>query len=310
MSAKRSKIVVIGSANIDLVTCVARSPRPGESMLGKSFSTVCGGKGANQAIAAARLGAEVCFVGCVGNDVFGQMQRESLQAARVGCTFLRVHENEPTGTAIILVEDSGQNTIVVTPAANMTITSEDIEAAEQLIADADAVLLQLEIPLESVELALDLSMKHGVPSFLDAGPAQKVPNGLLAKAGIVSPNETEAETLTGKAITNTSDAEEVAKMLHRMGVKEVVLKLGERGAYYSGGVKHWVEAYKVNVVDSTAAGDVFTAALAIAWPEGIESAMRFASAAAALSVTRAGAQPSIPFLAEVEAFMIGQFQES
>jgi len=307
MLIRKQRIVVIGSANIDLVTRVGRSPLAGESMLAKGFAIHTGGKGANQAIAAARLGAEVVFGGCVGADVFGEMQRASLKSAGVDTAFLHSHKTEPTGTALIIVEDSGQNSIIVSPGANRCFTPKDVEAMEPEIADADALLLQLEIPLESVECALDLAIKHNVPSFLDTGPAQNIDDALIRKASLISPNESEAAVLCGIRISDMDSAYEAARILHRRGAREVALKLGEKGALYSGTHTLAVDAHRVNVVDTTAAGDVFHAALAIAWPQGVESALRFATAAAAISVTRAGAQPSIPNRAEVEEFLIDKF---
>lgn len=299
------KIVVIGSANIDLVTRVPRAPKPGESVIGHSFATVTGGKGANQAIAAARLGAEVSFVGCVGNDAFGEQQRLSLASAGVNVGALKVHPTEPTGTAVILVAEEGQNSIVVTPSANYGLLPADVEAARGLIAGGDVVLLQLEIPLESVQRALEIAREAGVLSILDAGPAQRVPPQLLALAGMVSPNETEAEALTGLRVTNPEEARACALALRELGVREVVMKLGAQGSLYLGEQgKEFVPAYPVHAVDTTAAGDAFTAALALRWGQApVRAAMQFANATGALAATVAGAQPSMPMRAAVEAFL-------
>ncbi len=295
MNLPEREIVVVGSANIDLVTRVHRCPKPGESLIGRSFMTVTGGKGANQAVAAARLGAKTTFIGCVGHDAFGAMQRQGLADAGVDVTYLKTHPTEPTGTAVILVADEGQNAIVVTPAANSGLLPEDIIEIEPLIAGADAVLLQLEIPLITVEKTLDIARKHSVLSVLDAGPAQAVPAALLAKADLVSPNETEAEALTGIAVASLDDARRAAEQLRAAGAPEVVMKLGARGALYLGDEEIYATAFKVEVVDTTAAGDAFTAALALAWnalPK--RPALRFANAAGALAATVPGAQPSMP----------------
>lgn len=304
MQLPAKRIVVIGSANIDLVTRVPRSPKPGESLIGRSFMTVTGGKGANQAVAAARLGASTVFVGCVGNDAFGVMQRESLAAAGVDVSHVKTHPSEPTGTAVILVADEGQNSIVVTPAANYGLTPEDVAALEPVIAGADAVLLQLEIPLETVEAALRIARKYQVLSVLDAGPAQRVPESLLALADIVSPNETEAEAMTGMAVDSPESARAAAARLQEMGAKDVVMKLGARGALHVSNDDCLLPAFQIEPVDTTAAGDAFTAALTLAWGTlGREGALRFANAAGALAATVAGAQPSMPTRAAVEAFL-------
>lgn len=300
MGAK-PKILVIGSANIDLVTRVPHCPRPGESLIGTPFRTVPGGKGANQAVAAARLGADTWFAGCVGDDGFGRLQRETLAAAGVNVDYLKVHEHEPTGTAVILVADEGQNSIVVAPSANLHFTAADVTALEPLLATVDAVVLQLEIDLGGVETALQLARKHGVLSVLDAGPAQQVPDGLIAAADLVSPNETEAEELTGIRITTIDGAEAAAQAIIERGAKEVVIKLGAQGALYRGATTYHVRAFPIDVVDTTAAGDAFTAALATQWNRtSHEEALRFATAAGALATTVAGAQPSMPARGQVE----------
>lgn len=299
----KAKIVVVGSANIDLVTRVPRSPKPGESLIGHSFMTVTGGKGANQAVAAARLGAQVYFAGCVGNDAFGAQQRDCLRADGIDLRYLKTHPSEATGTAIILVADEGQNSIVVTPAANYGLLPEDIAGMEALFREADAVLLQLEIPLETVEAALDMARRCGVLSVLDAGPAQPLPPDLIAKADIVSPNETEAEALTGIRVDSVEDAERAAERLLAMGARHAVMKLGAHGSLYLGEGRVFMPAFQVHAVDTTAAGDAFTAALAVAWKEQpVRQALRFANAAGALAATVAGAQPSMPAREDVESF--------
>ncbi len=307
---EKPKIIVVGSANIDLVTRVPRSPKPGESLIGHSFATITGGKGANQAVAAARLGADTYFVGCVGNDAFGQAQRESLESDGVNVDHLKVHPDEPTGTAVILVADEGQNSIVVTPSANYGILPEDVAQLDAVFEGADAVLMQLEIPLDTVEAALDLAAKHGAVSVLDAGPAQKVAHSLIAKAAIVSPNETEAQAMTGIPVENFAQARKAAQALLDAGTKEAVMKLGAQGSLALGSEGEALcEAFTVQAVDTTAAGDAFTAALAVAWGRmPRHEALRFANAAGALAATKAGAQPSMPTRQEVDRFIEVQTQ--
>ncbi|MEA3364856.1 MAG: ribokinase [Candidatus Hydrogenedentes bacterium] len=300
-----AKILIVGSANIDLVTRVSRVPKPGETLIGQSFDTVSGGKGANQATAAARLDAETWFAGCVGNDAFGEMQQRNMAAEGINLTYLKVHPTEPTGTAVILVAEEGQNSIVVTPAANMGITPEDIEGMARVFESIDTVLVQLEIPLQTVEATLDMARRYGVLSIVDAGPAQQVPDAIIKKADIISPNETEAEAITGVHIQSVDDARKAGAELLERGARRAVVKLGAMGALYIDD-KEWVHvpAFSIAPVDSTAAGDAFTAALALAWKEQRPSdAIEFANAAGALATTVAGAQPSMPTRAAVENFL-------
>lgn len=304
------EILIVGSANVDLVTRVPRCPKPGESLIGSAFRTVPGGKGANQAVAAARLGAQAHFAGCVGDDAFGEMQRRTLAADGIDLTHLKTHPTEPTGTAVILVGDEGQNSIIVTPSANYGILPEDIEAMAPVFERADVVLMQLEIPLETVEATLDMARRTGTLSILDAGPAQAVPDALVAKADVVSPNETEAEAMTGVAVRSVDDAREAAARLREAGAAEVVIKLGAMGALYVGDDEVYMPAFTVDAVDTVAAGDAFTAALAFRWNRvPREDALRFANAAGALAATKEGAQPSMPTVEAVEAFLAERSNE-
>ena len=300
-----AKLLVVGSANMDLVAQTPRCPQPGESVIGRAFHTVCGGKGANQAVAAARLGAPTWFAGCVGSDAFGEMQREALAAAGVNVAHLKTHPTEPTGTALICVADTGQNSIVVVPSANFGFSPTDVEALAPVMEEVDAVLVQLEIPMETVEATLDLARRYDVVSVVDAGPAQPVAAELLRKADVVSPNETEAEAITGITVRSVDDAKSAAEKLLAMGARHAVMKLGEHGAFYLGeGTAVHEPAFAVEPVDTTAAGDAFTAALALCWNRlPRREALRYANAVGALATTRAGAQPSMPTRAAVEAFL-------
>jgi len=299
------RILVVGSANIDLVTRVPRIPKPGESLIGHSFTTFTGGKGANQAVAAARLGAATSFAGCVGADVFGEMQRASLSAEGIDLRFLKTHAAEPTGTAVIQVADSGENSIVVTPAANNGLLPEDVAAFTRNLQQFDVVMLQLEIPIETVKAVLSAARNAGVLSILDAGPAQSVPDNILELAGVLSPNETEAEAMTGLPVASINQARQAATQLIERGARDVVVKMAAKGALYMN-ADEWlhVPAFKVDAVDTVAAGDAFTAALALKW--GTVSALeavRFANAAGALATLNHGAQAAMPTLEAVENFL-------
>ena len=299
------RILVVGSANIDLVTRVPRIPKPGESVIGTSFATFTGGKGANQAVASARLGAETCFAGCVGADAFGDMQRQNLQREGIDLRYLASHPSEPTGTAVITVADNGENCIVVTPAANNGVTVAEVAKFEVDLASFDAVLLQLEIPLDAVEAVLAAARKANVLSVLDAGPAQHVHQRLIELASIVTPNETEAEAMTGIAVTSVETARKAAGHLIEQGAREVVIKMGGGGAFYMS-VDEWlhVPAFDVTPIDTVAAGDAFTAALAIQWSAcSALEAVRYANAAGALATLTAGAQPAMPSRGAVEKFL-------
>ena len=300
------RILVIGSANADLVTRVPRCPKPGESLVGHAFTTVPGGKGANQAVAAARLGAQVSFVGTVGSDPLGDMLRTTLGDNGVDISRLRSDPHHATGTAVIFVGDDGQNSIVVTPSANLALRSSDVEALEETIAQADAILVQLEIDLDAVAAALAIARQHNVLTVLDAGPAQQVPDEILAMADIVSPNETEAEAITEVTVDSVEDAEEAAQRIIDRGARDVVMKLGALGSYYrsADGASHTAPPFRVTPVDTVAAGDAFTAALAMRWrSHGAEDALRFANAAGAIATTRAGAQDAMPSATDVEAML-------
>ncbi len=302
------KILVVGSANIDLVARVSRIPEPGETLIGSSFQTVCGGKGANQAMAAARLGATVSFLGCVGADGFAEQQRESLGSAGVNLDYLKVDSHQPTGTAVIEVSDAGENSIVVVPGANFELGPDDIYARRAAFEAADVVLLQLEVPVETVEAALDLARECGALSILDIGSDQAITPAVLGKASVISPNRSEAEHLTAKPVGSEAEVLEAAHTLLGYGAAHVVMKLGAEGSRYVGPeTDHYVGAFEVPVVDTTAAGDAFTAALGVVWDSANPGeALRYANAVGALATTKAGAQPSLPTQADVLALMAAQ----
>ncbi|MEU4152278.1 ribokinase [Streptomyces sp. NPDC026659] len=290
-------IAVLGSTNMDLVTYVAKAPQRGETVTGREFHTIPGGKGANQAIAAARCGATVSMIGAVGNDAFGLRLRDTLEHSGVDTDFLRTVEG-PSGTAHIVVDDEGGNSIVVIPGANGTV-DHLAPGDEGALTAADALLLQLEIPLDGVLAGAEAARRHGVRTVLTPSPAQPLPPELLEATDLLIPNEYEAITLTGRI-----DPREAATALLDL-VPEVVVTLGEAGSLYVARGKEplAVPATVVTAVDSTGAGDTFAGALAVALAEErpIREALMWASAAAALSVQREGASASMPYRQEIEA---------
>ncbi|HEY8327797.1 MAG TPA: ribokinase [Rhodanobacter sp.] len=295
-----TRIVVVGSINMDLVTQAPRFVGPGETILGERFLTVPGGKGANQAVAAARLGADVALVGATGDDAFGRQLREGLAAEKVDLRHVAQLVDSASGTASITVA-GGENQIIVVPAANARVTPAQIERAQALIARADAVLVQMEIPLETVEATLRLGHRLGVPVILNPAPAQKLPIDWLQLARYVTPNQHELAILLG------ADPDEDFRTLMQRAPCPVVLTRGSEGAWYrEQGEPIHQSGFNVDVVDSTGAGDTFNAALAVFLHEGLAAAVRKACAAAALSVTRLGAQGGMPGLREVDAFFAQQ----
>ncbi|MGW4030898.1 ribokinase [Streptomyces sp. NPDC004838] len=290
-------IVVLGSTNMDLVTYVAHAPKRGETVTGREFTTIPGGKGANQAVAAARAGGDVAMIGAVGSDDFGPRLRRTLAASGVDTDLLRTAEG-PSGLATVVVEDDGGNAIVVIPGANGTVTALT-PGDETLIATADTLLLQLELPLSAVLDGAEAARRHGVRTVLTPAPAQPLPPGLLAVTDLLVPNEHEATTLTGIA-----DPLAAAEALLRQ-VPEVVITLGAAGCLHASRdtAPLTVPARVVNAVDTTAAGDTFVGALAVALGEGkpVEQALRWASSAAALCVQRTGASTSMPCRPEIDS---------
>lgn len=298
-----SRITVFGSLNMDLVIQAPRHPLPGETLTGSAFRTFPGGKGANQAVAAARLGGQVTMVGCVGADPFGDALIANLQADGVDTTCVG-RSSEATGVALITVSAAGENTIVLAPGANGVVSPETVVAHRDAIISADALLLQLEVPLPAVEAAADLAHSHNVPVILNPAPAQPLPASLLRCVTCLVPNQHEAALLTGLPTDSDAGAAAAARALQAAGVKIVVMTLGARGALvFADGQQVIVPSYPVQVVDTTAAGDAFVAAFAVALTEGrtpVEAA-RWGCAAGALACTVLGAQPSLPQRAAVTA---------
>ncbi len=296
-----AKLVVVGSLNMDLVLRAPRIPAPGETILASDFQMIPGGKGANQAYAAAKLGGQVSMIGKVGYDLFGDRLRANLAAVGIDVSQVRSTQSASTGAASITVDDRGQNSIVVASGANFAWNANEAESLRQTFADARFALFQLETPLDFVEACLVLAKSEGVQTLLDPAPAQALPRRILELVDYLTPNESEAALLTN---SSSEDAPDTAHALHALGARQVVLKLGAQGAFFSAGANtHFSPAPKVEALDSTAAGDTFNAALAVALSENqpIESALRFANRAAALSVTRLGAQSSAPSREEVDA---------
>jgi ribokinase len=302
------RLLVVGSINLDLVASSRRIPLPGETVSGNTFNTFPGGKGANQAVAAGRLGAPVSMIGRIGNDAFGTQLRASLEAAGVDTKAVEVVRTS-SGIALITTAEDGQNAIVVVPGANGELSPRELEKHLGVIREAGIILAQLEIPLETIEFLATVARRENIPLILDPAPARALPASLLASVDWLTPNETETMTLLqqNKTELRSNDLEDAAQQLLKQGSRNVLLKLGERGCYValSSGERTLVPAYKVKAVDTTAAGDAFNGAFATALLRGSDpvASVKFASAVAAISVTRHGAQPSMPTPAEVDAFL-------
>jgi ribokinase len=319
MPDRPGPIVVIGSLNMDLVCRTRNIPRPGETILGTDFVTIPGGKGANQAVAAAKLarGGSVHMIGRVGEDDFGQRLLNGLTQHQVKTKFVTITEGVASGVAMIMVDHDGENSIVVAPGANHRLVPRDIDAAEGLIAAASAVIMQLEVPHETVRHAIATCQRLGVFTILDPAPAEKKLSRTLLGVSVLTPNQTEAETLLGLdhqpqtgARRKVLDPKQIGMDLLSRGPKAVVLKLGRRGCMLVGrkGEIDVCRGFKVAVRDTTAAGDAFTAALAVAQQEQQEwpAALRFANAAGALACQGFGAQPSLPNRQAVDKLMRGK----
>ena len=300
-----AKVVVIGSLNMDLVTRAPRLPRGGETLIGESFATVSGGKGANQAVAAARLGAQVSMVGCVGNDAYGEALRGALLAEQIDCQAVSTVEDS-SGVALIVVDDNSQNAIVIVAGANGALTPEVIDRFDAVLQTADVIICQLEVPDATVGHALKRGRELGKTVILNPAPASRpLPADWYAAIDYLIPNESEASALSGLPVDSLSTAETAATRLIAMGAGKVIITLGSQGSLFADGQRfEHFPAAKVKAVDTTAAGDTFVGGFAAALATGKSEAdaIRFGQVAAALSVTRAGAQPSIPTLSDVQAF--------
>jgi ribokinase len=301
-----NNILVIGSSNTDMIIKVARIPRPGETVLGGEFSMAPGGKGANQAVAAARAGGRVTFIARVGDDLFGSAAVRNFEAEGIDVRFVLRDGRAASGVALINVGEDGENSISVASGANALLAPEDVRRAERAFDGADAVLVQLETPVETVRVAAEMASRYGVLLILNPAPARPLDDPLLEAVAVLTPNEIEAELLTGIRVETEGDAKRAAQALRARGSRQVVITRGEKGCYAAGDeFEGAVPAFKVCPVDSTAAGDVFNGALAVALAakRPLAEALRFASAAAALSVTKLGAQPSAPTRAAIEKFL-------
>lgn len=298
-----ANIVVVGSFNADLVSYMERMPRPGETVHGDRFATGAGGKGSNQAVAAARLGADVTFIGRVGNDVFANLAYEIWDAEGVDHRFVTRDDEVATGVAPILVDASGENMIVVVLGANRRLRQRDIDAARSTIADADMLVVQLEVNLDIVPYALKTAKEYGVTTILNPAPAAAISAETIQLADYLTPNETELETLSGGPVAEVVSA---ARSLLSRGDQTAVVTLGAQGAQIiTADERIIVPTFEVDAVDTTGAGDTFNAALAVGLSEGkaLSDAVRFANAAAALCVTKPGAADSVPYRADVDALL-------
>lgn len=300
----KPKIVVVGSSNTDMVVKVNHLPEPGETVLGGDYFWSHGGKGANQAVAAARLGGAVTFVARVGVDELGQKAIAAYKTEGIDTQYIVWDNETPSGVALITVNEAGENTIAVAPGANKKLSPADIAAAEPAIKEADCLLVQLEIPLETVEAAVKLAANHQVPVILNPAPAAPLPADLLKLVDFLTPNRTEAGTLIGDSLPARTD-DPAHRLKEKFNIRNIVVTLGKDGAMLSSDQDEIIPAYSVTPVDTTGAGDAFNGGLAIALARGnsLTEAVKFANAVAALSTTRPGAQSSMPSANEVEAFL-------
>ena len=299
-----NKIIVIGSSNTDMVVRSERLPRPGESVIGGGFMMAGGGKGANQAVAVARMGHRVIFTAALGRDMFGDAAVSSYQRFGIDTSYI-VRKDAPSGVALIMVDSAGQNSISVALGANNSLSTEDIRGVLEQVEKDDIVLLQLEVPMATVDAAVDIAAAKEARVVLNPAPAAMVSEQTLSKLYLITPNQTEAQTLTGIEVKDEATASLAAQVLCSRGVGRVVITMGNLGAYlYEEGRGEIIEARKVAAVDTTAAGDVYNGALCAALAEGksLREALTFATKASAISVTRVGAQPSVPTREEVDNF--------
>jgi ribokinase len=306
---RRKQIVVVGSVNLDMVATAEQIPGPGETLMGRNFQVFHGGKGANQAVAIAKLGYPVCMVAKVGDDEFGERLRRGLRETGVDIRWVTTAKHSSSGVALVSIDVTGENSIIVVPGANGKLLPRDMENAKPALRSAGMILTQLETPLETLEYLASGASRHQVPLMLDPAPARELPSLLLRRVTFLTPNETETCVLCGidARQLNCSAVTEYAQKLRECGPANVIIKLGGHGACLAGkdGRTVFLPAFKVRAVDTTAAGDAFNGGLAVALMQGqdLEEAARFASAVAAVSVTRAGAQPSMPTARQVRRFL-------
>jgi ribokinase len=304
---KPRRIVIVGSSGTDMIIKLDRIPRPGETLLGGEFHITGGGKGANQAVSAARAGGKVAFVARLGQDDFGDQAKAAFAREGINVEHIYRDRKVSTGVALIFVDQQGENSIGVAPGANGRLSPADLKKARKIFAAASVMVVQLEIPLDTVQTAALLAAKSGARVILNPAPARPLPDELLRHVSILTPNETEAELLTGIKVDSDASAVKAASVLRARGVQTVILTLGARGALVatSDGSPQLVPGFKVKAVDTTGAGDVFNGALAVALAEEqpLIDAVRFANAAAAISVTRLGAQPSAPSRREIQRLL-------
>lgn len=300
------KLTVLGSINADHVIQVPHFPQPGETLSGQNYHIVYGGKGANQAVAAARLGAKVDFIACIGEDKIGLEMKQAFQKDGINTDSIATIQGETTGIAMIQVADSGENSIVISAGANAHLTTDIVDKFKQKILDADALLMQLETPLDAIIYATKIAKQAGKHTVLNPAPAKALPDELLAQLTMITPNETEAEVLTGIKVVDEQSAAQAAAVFHQKGVAIVLITLGAKGVFIShNALQKIIPGFRVQAKDTTAAGDTFNGALVTALLEqkSLEEAIQFAHAAAAISVTRFGAQTSIPSRQETLDFL-------
>ena len=302
------KIVVVGSSNTDLIIKVPEIPRPGETLLGGEFMTFPGGKGANQAVAAARAGGDVVFIAAVGDDPYGEEALKGYRLDQINTENIKICKGVPSGIAMITISEKGENAITVASGANALLSPADLDELNEAFQEAEYMLIQLETPLETVRKAVELCNELNTRVILNPAPAAELSDKILEKVSIITPNETEAESLTGVIVSDELSAAEAAEVLHGFGIETVIITLGASGAYLSDratSTRSMVPGFSVQAVDTTAAGDVFNGQLAVSLAEGreLEKAIVEAHAAAALSVQKLGAQSSIPRREETNYFL-------
>lgn len=296
------KIIVIGSSNVDMVVRTSHLPAPGETILGGEFFMNQGGKGANQAVAIKRLGGNLIFMAKLGNDVLGRQSVGYFKKEGIDTRYIALDEDSASGVALISVDDHAENSIVVASGANMLLNEQDVDKMLEEMCEGDILLMQLEIPLQTVEYAARKAFGKGVKVVLNPAPARSLPKELFRHLYMVTPNRIEAEMLTGIKIANDANVEKVAEEICAMGVKNVIITLGSKGCLIrEEGVSYRIDAFKVEPVDTTAAGDTFNGALCVGLSEGMDlkQAAVMASKASSIAVTRMGAQSSIPYREEL-----------